>query len=119
MQNMGSFGVVLLGALLLVWLPVTVSMAAPNIIDHNAVDRCAGLTDTVIGAVQDTMRWHYAHTSHGSQVTTGLQRLESADPLFSVAIAYRSLPAAGDSQLRPRLGNHWFFGCRFTDQSRQ
>jgi hypothetical protein len=37
------------------------------------------------------LKWHYAHTSHGSQLTTGLTRLEAMNDTYSVAIAH-SLP---------------------------
>jgi hypothetical protein len=40
-----------------------------------------------------TMKVHYAHTSHGSQINTGLERLESADAAYSVAIIEMALPS--------------------------
>ena len=65
--------------------------SAPLVIDHT----CTGLAQIPaawIDSVQVMMRLHYAHTSHGSQLTTGLTRLESADATYSVAIGYQSLP---------------------------
>lgn len=35
---------------------------------------------------------HYAHTSHGEQVTIGLERIETGDPEYDVEIAYSTLP---------------------------
>ena len=36
------------------------------------------------------LTFHYPHTSHGSQITTGLQLLETLDPNYSVAIRVSS-----------------------------
>lgn len=65
--------------------------SAPLVIDHT----CTGLAQIPaawIDSTQAMMRLHYAHTSHGSQLTTGLTRLENADATYSVAIGYQSLP---------------------------
>ncbi|MHA1906579.1 MAG: hypothetical protein ACW98Y_04740 [Candidatus Thorarchaeota archaeon] len=61
------------------------------IIDHT----CIGL-DTIpdewIDAAQTNVRIHYAHTSHGGQITTGLDRLESADSKYDHARGSGTLP---------------------------
>ena len=44
------------------------------IIDHTCTD-ITQVPDTWIGNVKSQLRVHYAHTSHGSQITTGLERL--------------------------------------------
>lgn len=46
-----------------------------------------------IDSVIVKIKLHYAHTSHGSQLTTGLNRIEAAEPLYSVAIGNSYLPA--------------------------
>jgi hypothetical protein len=45
-----------------------------------------------IDSVQENIRMHYAHTSHGGQLTTGLELLESDDSAFDVAIGSSYLP---------------------------
>jgi hypothetical protein len=45
-----------------------------------------------IDSVKLNLRVHYAHTSHGSQLTTGLTQIESSDTTYDVAIAYNQLP---------------------------
>ena len=66
--------------------------SVPLVIDHSCSD-----LDMVpaawIDSVQANLRLHYAHTSHGGQLTTGLDRIETAEPEYSVARGYSSLPA--------------------------
>jgi hypothetical protein len=52
------------------------------IIDHNcdALDTVPG---TWIDAAQADLKIHYAHTSHGGQITTGLSRIEVVDDTYS------------------------------------
>lgn len=71
--------------------------AAPIIIDHTSLDRFYTLTDQNINDIQAGAIWHYAHTSHGSQLTTGLSRLESSDNRLDVTIGYRYLPSNSDT----------------------
>jgi len=79
--------------LFMVVLPlVSVSSAAPIIIDHTSIAGFSALSDATIDAVQANIRWHYAHTSHGGQLTSGLQRLENDDSKYSIAIGNSSLP---------------------------
>lgn len=54
-----------------------------GLIDHTCTD-LGGIPEQWISAVQDNIRLHYAHTSHGGQLTAGLALLESDDPLFDV-----------------------------------
>ena len=72
---------------------VPVLSAAPLIIDHTSIDSFATLSNADLDAVQANISWHYAHTSHGGQLTTGLRRLETSDARYSVAIGSRYLPA--------------------------
>jgi len=50
-----------------------------------------------IDSVQANQKWHCAHTSHGSQLTTGLQRIEDDDPQYSIARGSSSLPTEADA----------------------
>ncbi|MRR09903.1 hypothetical protein EG831_07505 [bacterium] len=61
------------------------------IIDH----ACADLSQVPaqwIAAVKSGCRMHYAHTSHGGQLTVGLDRIETADTSYGQAQGYCSLP---------------------------
>jgi parallel beta-helix repeat protein len=61
------------------------------IIDHNCTN-LSQIPDEWIDTVQDNIKLHYAHTSHGGQFTTGLQRIEIADPNYSQARGLKNLP---------------------------
>ncbi|TFG32808.1 hypothetical protein EU527_09255 [Candidatus Thorarchaeota archaeon] len=61
------------------------------IIDHNCIDMAA-IPSEWIDSAQENIKIHYAHTSHGSQITEGLTRLESANSSFDVSIGYLTLP---------------------------
>ena len=66
------------------------------VIDHLNADLEA-IHDTYIDEAQDIIKLHYAHTSYGSQLTTGLTRLEAADQSYNVEIGYMDLPSANDA----------------------
>ncbi len=51
------------------------------VIDHTCID-LGGIPGAWIDAAQDDVRVHYAHTSHGGQITTGLSRIESVNLTF-------------------------------------
>ncbi|GEM_PF-7008911 len=61
-------------------------------VDHTCCDLPA-IPAQWIDAVQGQVKLHYAHTSHGEQLTVGLQRIGDADPAFDVEIGYGSLPS--------------------------
>ncbi|GAG67719.1 unnamed protein product, partial [marine sediment metagenome] len=61
------------------------------IIDHTCID-LNYIPSEYITAAQDDVKIHYAHTSHGSQVTTGLTRLEASNATFDSSIVSLSLP---------------------------
>lgn len=61
------------------------------IIDHTCIDLELA-PDEYIESAQDSLRVHYAHTSHGGQITTGLSIIESDDAFYSVSIDYSALP---------------------------
>ena len=54
------------------------------IADHNSVD-LASIPDVWIEKVKETILVHYCHTSHGSQIMTGLERLMTGN--FSLSSA--------------------------------
>lgn len=61
------------------------------IIDHTCINLSA-IPGEWIDSAQDDIKIHYAHTSHGGQITTGLTRLESANSTFDVSIGSGVLP---------------------------
>lgn len=93
-------------------LCIPVGTHAAVIIDHNCTD-ISQIPDTWIDQVK-TMSVHYAHTSHGEQITVGLERIEAADSKYSVATAYSTLPVdsgalcvfdgqSGETYIEPHL----------------
>ena len=66
------------------------------IIDHTCTD-LSEIPDEWIDAVQDHIKLHYAHTSHGGQLTTGLQIIENADSNYSQAKGLKYLPTEADA----------------------
>ncbi len=63
---------------------------APTI-DHSCVN-LDSIPQNHINSAKENVRIHYAHTSHGSQITTGLSRLESANISYSQAQGSGTLP---------------------------
>ena len=62
----------------------TMERSGSLIIDHTCTD-LAQVPDERIEAAQANLRLHYAHTSHGSQLTTGLERIQRASQKHRVA----------------------------------
>ncbi len=67
------------------------------IVDHTCTD-VAKIPDTWIAKVQETIILHFAHTSHGLQLLSGLERLSNPalpvyDSRLSYAHQFRGLPA--------------------------
>jgi hypothetical protein len=69
----------------------TAGHAESIIITHACTDTSA-IPEEWIDAAQSDINLHYAHTSHGGQLTTGVSRIEAGDSKYSVAIGYSSLP---------------------------
>lgn len=70
---------------------VTSSWSGGLIIDHACID--LGLIPSgFIEDAQDNVKIHYAHTSHGGQITEGLSLIEAANATFDVSVASLSLP---------------------------
>jgi len=61
------------------------------IIDHTCVN-LSEIPSEWIDSVQANCRLHYAHTSHGGQLTSGLGMIESADTSYNFARTLLSLP---------------------------
>jgi hypothetical protein len=55
------------------------------IIDHTCTD-IDQIPETVIDDIQQNIKFHYAHTSHGDQLLCGLLNIENTNPLMDVAI---------------------------------
>jgi len=76
-------------------LPLTIGYSwdgsTPLIIDHTCTD-LTQIPEEWIDSVQANRRLHYVHTSHGEQLTCGLERLEGFDSKYSVAIGSQYLP---------------------------
>ncbi len=96
--------------------------STPPIIDHTCTE-LSEILDEWIDSVQANGRVYYVHTSHGEQLTVGLQRIEDADYKYSVAIGNNYLPAeAGafciyDKEGAPRrywYGDEWMHGMDTT-----
>jgi len=85
-----AFRLIVLGLLLTI-SAFSWGHSTPLIIDHTSED-LTQIPPAWIDSVQAYIKLHYAHTSHGSQLTTGLTRIEAADPAYSVAIGARYLP---------------------------
>lgn len=64
---------------------------AATIIDHTCTD-LSQIPSEWIDNVQDDMISHYAHTSHGSQLTYGLMFVEQSDPAYAYEIGSCYLP---------------------------
>lgn len=61
------------------------------IIDHNCTD-ITQVPDSWLSLVKSSLRVHYAHTSHGSQITTGLERLANSNSKYRYSSAECSVP---------------------------
>ncbi len=66
------------------------------IIDHNCID-LSSIPSEWIDAAQKNVKIHYAHTSHGSQIITGLDRIESNDAAYAQVQSHSSLPDVEDA----------------------
>ncbi|MCP4688838.1 MAG: hypothetical protein GY859_12360 [Desulfobacterales bacterium] len=52
------------------------------VIDHTCTD-ITRIPDRWIAQVQSVLKVHYCHTSHGSQITEGMERLANADSKYA------------------------------------
>ena len=79
-------------AVLIFTTPLSSTFAQGIVIDHTCTD-LTQIPESWINAVQSNLKWHYAHTSHGGQLTAGLERIENNDSRYAVDRGYRYLPA--------------------------
>jgi len=70
--------------------------ADPIIIDHSCTD-LSRVPNAWIDSVKCNCRLHYAHTSHGSQLTHGLESIESANSFYKYSRASSRLPTDANS----------------------
>ncbi|MBN1150244.1 T9SS type A sorting domain-containing protein [candidate division WOR-3 bacterium] len=66
------------------------------IVDHNFVHP-ESIPQNWIDSVKVKCKWHYAHTSHGGQLTIGLNDYETQNPFFGVSIGSCNLPNTAGS----------------------
>jgi len=96
----------LLGASLSAW--VGPAFCQGIIIDHTCTD-LGQIPDVWINQVKSTSKVHYAHTSHGGQITTGLERLSSANPKYGFDSGYCTMPQT--SQYLSLMDGQYFDSC--------
>lgn len=77
--------------------------AADMIIDHKCVD-LSKVPSSYIEDAKKTIRIAYGHTSHGSQIVSGMQALKNSDPLYSFNSGASSLSLI-DKTPKGDLGN--------------
>ena len=66
------------------------------IIDHTCTD-ISQIPADVIDDIQENIKWHYAHTSHGRQLICGMDSIENIDPSFDIETGYMELPEVSDA----------------------
>ncbi|RPJ40775.1 MAG: hypothetical protein EHM19_13135, partial [Candidatus Latescibacterota bacterium] len=62
--------------------------AAPIVADHESSDAFDLVPDSLFAAARADLRIFYGHTSHGSQVVTGLDMLATENPLYAKPTIY-------------------------------
>lgn len=70
---------------------IPLSFSDPVIIDHTCTD-LSQIPAEWIKAVKTNTKWYYAHTSHGEQLTSGLEEIKKSDAAYDVAIDKKWLP---------------------------
>jgi hypothetical protein len=87
--------------------PALAPFAGALIIDHTCTD-ISRIPDYWLTQAKSIV-FHYAHTSHGSQINSGLRKLEENDPKYGVNIHYGGLVAlpGGSGVLRIYDGNNY------------
>ncbi|MCK4409455.1 MAG: hypothetical protein KAW67_05190, partial [Candidatus Eisenbacteria sp.] len=63
-------------------LPSVDSKADAIVADHTTVASFEHIPDATVEDVKTGLRMFYGHTSHGSQIITGMSMLRDEDPLF-------------------------------------
>jgi hypothetical protein len=94
------FALFFLTPLLFLW-PGGASAEGPIIIDHTCTDITKIPSEWLEKAKELTI--HYAHTSHGSQIVSGLYNLEEINSIYSVAIRVSETEGLPDAEVPPAL----------------
>jgi len=81
-----------LNLLLIVFVSACSVFAQGIVVDHTCAD-LDEIPSIWITAAQNTIQSHYAHTSHGGQLTYGIGFVEDDDPFYDCEIGSRYLPA--------------------------
>jgi hypothetical protein len=76
--------------------PITTSSVSSEaiIIDHTCTD-LSQIPESWINTAKQNLKVHYAHTSHGEQITVGLTLIETTDDSYTVSIGSQYLPVTG------------------------
>jgi len=90
-KSMETFSKIFTGLFIFFVLTIGSVQAEAIIIDHTCTD-LSQIPSNYIGLVTNSAKMLYAHTSHGSQITVGMQRVEDSDSFYSVAIHANYLP---------------------------
>jgi hypothetical protein len=88
-------------------LPIHAAKPAAIVVDHTTTD-ISKIPDYWLEQAKK-LTFHFAHTSHGSQLLTGLEYWKATDPKYNYAIRYGSPPkvSAGNSRLKIYDGNNY------------
>ncbi len=65
---------------------VVLAPAGPIIVDHTCTDLSQIPPYWIEQAKKQAI--HYAHTSHGSQIMSGIEKLEDLDPTYAITVTY-------------------------------
>ncbi|OQX74010.1 MAG: hypothetical protein B6D61_11970 [Bacteroidetes bacterium 4484_249] len=81
---------------LYIFISVRVVPAQGIVIDHTCTD-VSQIPADVIDDIQENIKWHYAHTSHGTQINCGLESLEVIDSSLQMEWEHNYLPDVENS----------------------
>jgi len=86
------------------------NLFAGFVVDHNSVEQFENIPAEWILAAKDNIKLYYQHTSHGSQIIKGADRIKTN--IFRIAYAEESLPDISDAlniyeDTHPRECNFW------------
>lgn len=76
MKRRRTIGIIILMMLLCMGSP----LFAATVADHNSAGNFGAISADSFSSIRSTFNIYYGHTSHGSQIITGLSMLENEDP---------------------------------------
>jgi len=85
MKNKNKKILILFSVLFLFLVSVDFASAEAIVIDHDSVNLIA-IPDSAINEIKEQAKIYYAYTSHGSQLTIGLQSMEDIDFKYNISI---------------------------------